>query len=376
VRNKTATRAGVRILAGLLCGGAGIAAAQTVNEFPFPTASVKPQCVIPGPAGDVWVAERTPSQIARVTPAGDITEFPVLATTGGISLRVQCVAPGPDSNVWFTVTEGINGQIGYITPSGTVTVLPKLILTATFYSITSGPDGALWITEAGFGQSRIGRMTTAGAFTEYPTPTNTSSFNVERSIVTGPDGSLWFTESDVNKIGRLDPTQLQQCAVFPTTCITEFTVPTAAAGLGAITAGPDGALWFVETAANQIGRMTTDGKVSHEYLIPTVHSGPADITTGPDGNLWFTEKTASRIVKMTTTGVFTEIPLAIGSQPQGIASGPDGNVWFAEVNRNQMGRLNLGIVATPTPTPIPGGSHRGHVTPLPLVSPKPVTGRQ
>src|SRR5262249_39770506 len=248
-------------------------------EFPIPTAAARPQCLAPGADGNVWVAERASSQAARVTPVGDINEFPVVGTGGGLTMPLQCVAQGPDGNVWFTVTKGINSQVGYITPAGTVTVLPKLTLTATFFSITAGPDGALWITEAGFGSSRIGRFTTAGVLTEYATPTNTASFNLESSIATGPDGALWFTGTDVNPVGRLDPTQLRTCTVVPTDCITEFAIPTASSGPGAITAGPDGALWFIETAANQIGRITTNGKVTHEFSIPTTNSGASDITT-------------------------------------------------------------------------------------------------
>jgi streptogramin lyase len=369
-------RVEAKLLVWLLCGSAGVATAQTVSEFPIPTASAKPQCLSPGPDGNVWVAERTISKIARVSPAGDITEFPALGTGAGLSLPVQCVAQGQDGNVWFTASLGINGQVGYITPTGTVTVFPTIVMTAGFYSITSGPDGALWITEAGFGASRIGRITTAGVLTEYPTPTNTNSFNIESSIVTGPDGNLWFTEPDANKIGRLDPTKLKNCALFPPACMNEFAVTTAASGLGGITAGPDGALWFVERNANHIGRITTNGVVTREYLIPTAHSGATDITAGPDGNLWFTEQTANKIGRITPTGIFTEFPLDIGSQPEGIARGPDGNIWFGEVNFNRIGRVNLGLVATPTPTPVPGGSQRGHVTPLSVVTPKPVTGRQ
>jgi streptogramin lyase len=41
--------------------------------------------------------------------------------------------------------------------------------------------------------------------------------------------------------------------------ITEFTIPTANSGPNGITAGPDGALWFTEAAANKIGRITTAG---------------------------------------------------------------------------------------------------------------------
>jgi streptogramin lyase len=41
--------------------------------------------------------------------------------------------------------------------------------------------------------------------------------------------------------------------------ITEFTIPTANSSPAGIKAGPDGALWFTEAAANKIGRITTAG---------------------------------------------------------------------------------------------------------------------
>jgi virginiamycin B lyase len=64
---------------------------------------------------------------------------------------------------------------------------------------------------------------------------------------------------------------------------TAFPVP----GVGAITTGPDGALWFTNDISpiNHIGRMTTAGVVT-EFPAPTV---PYGIGTGPDGALWFTE---------------------------------------------------------------------------------------
>lgn len=61
------------------------------------------------------------------------------------------------------------------------------------------------------------------------------------------------------------------------------------AASGAITAGPDGNMWF--TGAYQffnsgnLGRVTTAGVVTL-YSLPF---GPSGITTGPDGNLWMTE---------------------------------------------------------------------------------------
>jgi virginiamycin B lyase len=110
-----------------------------------------------------------------------------------------------------------------------------------------------------------------------------------------------------------------------------------------ITAGPDGALWFTESGADYIGRITTDTQSITEYPIPTPNSQPWGITTGPDKNLWFTELSAGKIGRMTTSGTITEWSIGAGSLPRGITTGPDGALWFVESgqlpNYNAIGRI-------------------------------------
>src|SRR5713226_10130556 len=77
------------------------------------------------------------------------------------------------------------------------------------------------------------RSITAQAVTEYAIPTAGSA---PQGIVTGPDSALWFTESDAGKIGR----------VTTGGAITEYTVPTGCPCTALIAAGPDGALWFTD----------------------------------------------------------------------------------------------------------------------------------
>jgi virginiamycin B lyase len=141
-------------------------------------------------------------------------------------------------------------------------------------------------------------------------------------IVAGPDGNLWFTESAGNKIGRLSTSGI----------FAEFDVPTSASVPGRITAGPDGALWFLETAANKIGRITIGGSFK-EFALPPATATPLQltpgITTGPDGNLWFTAVDGLAIGRIATDGAVTEFPIAriqTGAGP--ITAGPDGNLWF------------------------------------------------
>ena len=147
--------------------------------------------------------------------------------------------------------------------------------------ITAGPDGALWFTGDGY----IGRMDMTGNASQYNVP---YSGNLPLSITPGSDGNLWFTDTRTNSIGRV-------CAsVLPPTCpllghIHEWPVPTANSNLTGITAGSDGALWFTEHDANNIGRITTAGTVT-EYSLKAPNSSPISITAGPDGALWLDRK--------------------------------------------------------------------------------------
>jgi virginiamycin B lyase len=76
----------------------------------------------------------------------------------------------------------------------------------------------------------------------------------------------------------------------------------------AITAGPDGNLWFTKQGSNSIGRITTAGAIT-EFSIPTASSSPAGIAAGPDGNLWFTEEVGNIIGRITTAGAITEFSI-------------------------------------------------------------------
>jgi streptogramin lyase len=215
-------------------------------------------------------------------------------------------------------------------------------------NITAGPDGNLWFTEIGQtigggpspGQAplqlpgRIGRITPLGVVTEF----SITSGAQPGAITAGPDGNLWFTASSPNEIGRITPLGV----------VTEFGVGiTAGAGLSHITAGPDGNVWFTEGNGNRIGRITPLGVVTEFGAGITASSDPFGITAGHDGNLWFTEELGGRIGRITPLGVVTEFSSGISpfSTLGGVAAGPDGNLWFTEQTRRQIGRITpLGVV--------------------------------
>jgi len=316
------------------------ATAQTFTEFPIPGSSGT-AAIAAGPDGNLWFTQYT--KVGRVTPSGVITLF----TPPSFSSFNNGIAAGPDGNLWFTEQVGI---IGRITPTGEITEFP---LPGTFPSpypgaIAAGPDGNLWFTETAVVDTgavgRIGRVTTAGVLTEFPVTAIMSSGTAVTlsGIAAGPDGNLWFTKTGENKIGRITTGGVAM----------EFAIPTPGSGPSLITAGPDGNLWFTE-ATGQIGRITTSGVVT-EFPIPSVLAsgftmGPSGITVGPDGNIWFTEYLNSTVGRITPSGVMTEFPLPSWRAPRGIAAGPDGNLWLTEqAVPDLIGRFTLPALPPPS----------------------------
>ncbi|HLG75155.1 MAG TPA: Virginiamycin B lyase [Ktedonobacteraceae bacterium] len=210
-------------------------------------------------------------------------------------------------------------------------------------AITSGPDGNLWFTEAGTSsdpsqqtsQSFIGRVTPAGKVTEFPLPTTNI---LPTGITKGPDGNLWFTESATISTAS---NQLAKIGyITPQGDFNEFLMPAAGINPLTITTGSDGNLWFTDSLMGKIGRMSTHGKLT-EFPLPAAYSFLRGITSGPDGNLWFTEISSSgstsvgKIGRITPTGSIQEFPLTeANSSPAMITSGPDGNLWFTETISN------------------------------------------
>ncbi|MDQ6892340.1 MAG: hypothetical protein M3167_06635 [Acidobacteriota bacterium] len=168
-------------------------------------------------------------------------------------------------------------------------------------------------------------------FTEYATPTAGSG---PGGIVTGPDGNLWFTETSASKVGRITPAG----------AITEFSLPSTGTPTS-ITVGSDGNLWFGDNSLPGIGRITTAGVITM-FPLPST-SGPADITAGPDGALWFADNKANQIGRITTAGAasFFSIPTA-GSSPAGIVKGADNNLWFTEFLGGKIGKITTAGLVT------------------------------
>jgi len=171
--------------------------------------------------------------------------------------------------------------------------------------------------------------------TEYPIG---SGLHLPAAITAGPDGAVWFADDYGNKIGRITPNgtvteyALPGCSSYPGAC-----------GPLALTAGPDGAVWF--SVGFGLGRITTSGAIT-EY--PDAGGYVLNLTAGPDGAIWFAVM-GNAIGRMTTAGAVTNFyPV---TNPFAITAGPDGALWFTE-GSNKIGRITTAGAITEYPVPM------------------------
>jgi len=200
---------------------------------------------------------------------------------------------------------------------------------------------------AGLGASTA--IAAAPTISEFPTTSGTNP----TGITAGSDGALWYMEPLSNAIGRITTSG----------SVTDFPIPSANSfnntSEGWITSGPDGALWFTEPNNDNIGRITTAGVVS-EFPITTTDSVPTGIAAGADGALWFGESNVDQIGRITTSGMVSEFPTP-GVSPWGVTLGPDNAIWFVQSLGNTVGRITTSGSVTEFTLP-PGVGTDGFIT--------------
>lgn len=207
--------------------------------------------------------------------------------------------------------------------------LATLITVAGLGSMGSAPAGA-----TPHSRRPVAGAAMAGTVTNY----SDATISVPEGITAGPDGALWFVNWNYSSVERITTNGV----------ISNYPDPNAG-GPWAIAVGSDGALWFTNVVNNVIARITTKGVES--YYAPATITGPFGITAGPDGALWFTNGGSNTIGRITTDGVVTDFPSGSGSnqqidEPLGITAGPDGALWFTNYGDNTIGRITTGGVVT------------------------------
>ncbi len=256
------------------------------------------------------------------------------------------ITTGPDGNVWYAV-QG-NPGTSPAQPGAIVEVNPATGASTEYpvdripLGITSGADGRVWFSD----QGRIGALDPAsGHIDYYPVPSGEGS---EVGLAAGPDDAVWFVETLGNRVGRVD---------LATHVITEYPIPVADTHPYSIAEGPDGNMWFGEGYGQHslIGRIDPTTHTITEFPL-TTGSASFTVAGGPDGNVWFTDPGIGIGKIDPTTGVIHEYPAAATPTggAMGLSAGPDGNIWFTDFENpgtNHIGRITPDGVVTMYPVP-------------------------
>jgi len=284
--------------------------------------------------------------------------------------------------VWFT--DSGTGAVGHLLPDGTVRLFP-VSGGRQPVGIAVAVDGDVWFTEYAWyrpdgppdpasAPPAVGHLSSDGALSEFPLPTVQANpmgvpdmGSSPSAIIPGPDGAMWFVEMGADQIGRITLEGL----------ITEYPLPSRSrvhANPEGITAGPDGAVWFTEALTYRLGRIDpATGAITEFTTFPSAQRGiSASVATAVDGALWFDNINAPLIGRVTTSGSVSVVPLPDRYKPTSVAPGPDGRIWFFDQQKPAIVRLS----ATGQPSDVvtvPGGPDQ-YVGAVPVLAPDPFGG--
>jgi streptogramin lyase len=180
--------------------------AGTVRNYRDPRFSgqLEPVPIVAGPDGTAWFADGG-AAIREIDNAGRLTGISI---DGSGSMLVTSMAFDRRGDLWFTeyvpgggFHRSTKGAIGEIPAGTTKATLTRLSGNETPGSMILGPDGGIWLTWSG-GIGRVAAATGALQLVKLGSAYHPSS------IAFGSDGNLWFVDSTADDIGRVQVTQL------------------------------------------------------------------------------------------------------------------------------------------------------------------------
>jgi streptogramin lyase len=233
----------------------------------------------------------------KIALGGRVTQYP-------LNVVPYAIAFGPDNNFWLTTTSGV---VARVTPAGQET---DFTVDPGMYSgsIIGGSDGALWFTECAQDKSGgVGRIDLQGSYTFYPSV-------CPRVIASGPDGNIWFgdganiyamttqgesigeyavgdqvfTGIAVGSDGNLYVAGADPIADFSSVTmagvVTHIGPDGNLDGMSSISKAADGKLWM-----SAYKHLVAFDPATQTWTSRVKSPGWGTVLVGPDGNIWKTD---------------------------------------------------------------------------------------
>jgi virginiamycin B lyase len=235
-----------------------------IERLSLPSNNVEPIGLGVGPDGSAWYTDNSARGISRITPAGEISSFPL----GTPLVRLGRLAVSPQGAIWFAEATGYSitrlkdGEITrhvFESPRGDP------------YGVAVAADGTVWAT------LRLGNqllhITIDGEIKAFDLPKPAAA---PSDIATGPDGSVWFIELRENRIGRLKDDVFE-----------DYEVPGDRPILAGLAVAGDGAVWFGMLRSAALGRLM-GGRVEM-FMLPREGARPCSVAVDRSGNVWYAD---------------------------------------------------------------------------------------
>jgi streptogramin lyase len=295
------------------------------KQFPLP--SFNPTSLAVGSDSKFYLGDVNLSSIDVVNTAGVVNQ---IGLPNSDKIGYDEITLGPDGNVWFMQY----AHVGKITPGGTVTDYAYHDASTNNYlgSITTGPDGNVWAAQYFTGNlNKI--IPGTGAMTVFALGCNPQG-------MVSAHGNLYVACTSNNLL------QVTTAGVI-TTFYNGFGFP----GSGKyMTVGPDGNPWFGTNTGSLIGKFdTTNNAIT--YFYPPVNYGIENaLTSGPDGNIW-TVDSSSRAVAIYILNVISASPAnmtftAGGQNQTAIVTEPGTSAWTATSSKTSVATVTQGSPAS------------------------------
>jgi streptogramin lyase len=330
---------GLAIALGAMLSAAHAADLFRFTQYKVPTTNSEPRYITVGSDRNVWFTEGneffTPNpdpntggtfhtQIGRITPAGNITEFCV----EGCQCFLNDIVQGPNNILYITTNSNL---LVSITTAGEVQPFIETPFSVGDSLARNGNN--LWIND--FNTGSIWRYNTAtGVFTEFPTG------GTPVDVAVDAQGIVWFTGTDANGDGQIGRLNARNGRVSAT--------PVTGSSPGHIAIASDGKVWFTDRFNHRVGYLdpSNNNQVT-DFPTLTPEAGPQDIAAANDGSMWFAQATVGNVARITPDGTITEAGRIVKDDPNsglesafGITVFPeDQSVWYTKPADNMVAHL-------------------------------------
>jgi streptogramin lyase len=303
--------------------------------------------LVVNPVPPVMMFDDTASTAVTLTEAGFTGAFAVSvanAADASVALAPGTLGSGTavanvTPKVHFDVTS-LNVSDGTITAAVPLQIVPQNSAYSPFapqheivtgFNMVEGPGGLLWAGDALSGNLVCFNPST-GAYTTF----NVDPFDEgPQGIAFDAKGNIWY--GDGQMIGEFTPS---------TRAVNTFTTGLEpSANVSSIIAGPNGSMWFYDsatTAPGVSGQPTFFGSISTTTGAITEFQsangagplrGAMSMVLAKDGSIWFTDQFNFSLGHLnTSTGAITEIgvsqPAFPQESPMQLTVAPDGKIWF------------------------------------------------